>query len=97
MREPGDGIRFDFAAAYDAASQLRATAVAIDAAIGRVYVDLPVVTEEWHGRCREQFDATVLCGQRDGEFIASAYRLAATEIEAQAILARTAMSERVPR
>jgi uncharacterized protein YukE len=97
MHDPGDGIRFDFQAAADAAHELRVTAIAIEAAVGHADRDLPIVTEDWHGRSRAQFDATVLCRHRDGRFIASAYRLAANEIEAHAILARTALNSRVPR
>jgi uncharacterized protein YukE len=97
MLDPGDGIRFDFAVAHDAAQQLRATAVAIEAAIGRVYADLPLVTEDWHGRSRAAFDATIIPCQIEGKAIAHTLRLAARDVEARAILARTAMRSRVPR
>jgi len=97
MLDPGDGIRFDFEVAHRAACELRATASAIDLAVDRVYADLPVVTEDWHGRSRAAFDTTVIPRQIEGRAIARTLRLAARDVEAQAILARTAMRSRVPR
>ena len=97
MLDPSDGIRFDFVVAHDVALQLRATAVAIDVAVGRVYVDLPIATEDWHGRSRAHFDSTIVPRQLDGLAIAHTLKLAARDVEARAILARTAMLSRVPR
>jgi hypothetical protein len=87
----GKGVRFDFAAAHEAARQLRLTAVAIDLAVGRVYADLPPITEDWHGGTRRYFDATIVPRQIDGTALAHTLRVAAAQIEAKAVLARTAM------
>lgn len=80
MLDPG---QVDVATAHEAARQLRETAKTVDYVVREVQTKLPVVTEDWRGGARSQFDTTVGRRRSQGRALAESLRRLATHIEAE--------------